>query len=271
MSHTVGVNPYLCTTLLPPALFVKGFVANESRCNYESYLLEAMNSSSCFLSLSGGEMYVHPSSESDGEYDAVTEKYSIDFKLVEGNSLMEAKNLLAPGITKDSNGVICWHVSKKSYNTLAVYLNRALRRLGSDDISMIIKSDPKPIKINKRTEDNIDQQIEYELKMLVENLLTKKNLLLFLPETFSFVEGVSYGDDDAIRIIGQALEFDYRVVFDYRLRERSEYDTYMCCLYADYFLIYRNMDSKLEFVDKVSCSLCDTYNYLKREYGSPFV
>lgn len=266
-----NINPHLCTTMLPPAVFIKEFVVNESRCNYELYLLEVLNSSSYFLLLSGGKSYVHPSSESGGECDAVTPKYSIDFKLLEGNSRIEANNLLSPGITKDSNGVICWHTSKKSCDTLAVYLNRVLRRLTSvDDVAKILVSDLKPIKMKERSEDNIDKQSKYELRILVENILTEKNLLLFLPETFSFVEGVSYGFDNAVEIISQALKRDYGILFDFRTQRLSEYETYICCIYESCFLIYHYSKCKLNLVDRVNCSECETFEYLMREYSSPF-
>lgn len=117
---------------------------------------------------------------------------------MEGNSRIEAKNLLSPGITKDCNGVIYWHTSKRSCDTFAVYLNRALRRLScADDIARILESDPKPIKMAERSEQNIEQQSNYELKELINNLLAEKNLLLFLPETFLFKD-VSYGFDGSI-------------------------------------------------------------------------
>lgn len=271
MALSEGINPYLCITLLPPAMFIKRFVANESRCNYELYLLEVLNSSSFFLSLSEGVSYAHPSSENKGECDAVAPQYSVDFKLVEGNSRIEAKNLLSPGITKDCNGVICWHTSKRSCDTFAVYLNRALRRLSSaDDIARILESDPKPIKMAERSEQNIEQQSNYELKELINNLLTEKNLLLFLPETFSFKD-VSYGFDEATKIICEALEHDYRIVFDYRLRELSGFDTYLCCLFDDSFLIYQYSAEGMKLVDRVNCTKSETFSYLKREYADVFM
>ena len=271
MSLTKDINQYLQNEILPPALFIKGFVKNEPRCNYEYYLIEAINHSGYFLKLSGGIEYCSPTSESHGECDAISEKYKLDFKLAEGNSKLEAKNLLEPGITKLPNGVTAWHYSKRNGKTTALHINKMLRKLNStDDIRSIISSDTKHIKFYDRSPENIDQQGLYEIKLLAENLLLKKNLLFYFPEKFSFVYGISYGFDKAINIIGKALEHDFSIAFDFRNQENPGYGTYICCIYDEQFIFYTYKDKHLEFIDSVSCSLCETYTYLYDQYGEWF-
>lgn len=271
MSYSNDINPHLQNEMLPPALYIKGFVNNETRCNYEYYLMEVINNSDFFQKLSKGEAYRPPISESHGECDAFSENYQMDFKLAEGNSKLEAKNLLEAGITKLANGVTAWHTSKKRGKTTALNINKMLENLKStDDIRTILSSEAKHIKFGERTEDNIDQQGLYEIKLLAMNLLIKKNLLFYFPEVFSFVDGITYSFDEATIIIGKAIEHDFSVAFDYRNQENPGYDTYFCCVYDDYFLFFSYKDKQLNLIDCVKCSSCDTYKYLREHYGERF-
>lgn len=271
MSFTKDINQHLQSKLLPPALYKKYFVTNEPRCNYEDYLREAINSSNFFLELSAGEKYSAPITESHGECDAISERYKLDFKLAEGNSKIEAKSLLEPGITKLANGAAIWHTSKVNGKTTALHLNRMLRKLNStNDISTILASVAENIKFSKRTEENIEQQGLYEIKILAEKLLTKKNLLFFLPEIFSFVDEISYGYNEAIDIIGKALEYDFSIAFDFRNQENPGFDTYICCIYNEQFLFYSYKDKHLSFIESVKCFQCETYEYLYVQYGEWF-
>ena len=72
--------------LLPSELIVKGFVKGEEQCNYEYYLLELVNQSSFFISLSHGQRYSAPESEAHGECDCISDAYQLDFKLIGGNT-----------------------------------------------------------------------------------------------------------------------------------------------------------------------------------------
>ncbi len=271
MSFTNDINQYLQNEMLPPALYIKDFVKNEPRCNYEYYLTEAINHSDYFLGLSSGNEYSSPTSESHGECDAISEKYQLDFKLAEGNSKLEAKNLLETGITKLANGVTAWHPSKIPGKTTALHINKMLRKLKStDDIRAILLSEAKHIKFNERSAENIEQQGLYEIKKLSENLLIKKNLLFFFPEIFSFVDGITYSFDESVVIIGTAIEHDFSIAFDYRNQENPGFDTYFCCIYNGYFLFYIYNDKQLKFIDSVECSACKTYKYLYEHYGEWF-
>ena len=92
------INKKLRSGLLPAPMIIKNYVEGDENCNYEKYLLEIVNASEMFRLLSGGKEYTAPDNEAHGENDANSEEYSLDFKLVESSSYLEAYKQYSAGI-----------------------------------------------------------------------------------------------------------------------------------------------------------------------------
>ncbi|MFD3014157.1 hypothetical protein ACFKJG_00110, partial [Streptococcus agalactiae] len=99
-----NIDPRIIFKQLPPATIIKGFVAGETKCNYEIYLLELLNKSVYFRE-KGKSKFHAPEDESHGECDAVADDYKIDFKLLSSSSRLQASSLFSPSITNLGNGI----------------------------------------------------------------------------------------------------------------------------------------------------------------------
>ncbi|WP_270331605.1 hypothetical protein [Lactococcus lactis] len=97
--------------LLPPSTIIKNFVKGEPDCNYEKYLLELLNASKYFRKMSISK-FCAPVTESNGECDAISENYEIDFKLLASTTRLQASSQLSNRITKMSPGVILHHAAQ---------------------------------------------------------------------------------------------------------------------------------------------------------------
>lgn len=89
----------LCWELLPAGLVMKDVVTGQGgnpMHDYEGWLRELINCSEAFLRKTGGEPFHAPVEEAHGEADAITERYSIDFKLVAGRSMLRALRETSP-------------------------------------------------------------------------------------------------------------------------------------------------------------------------------
>ena len=83
-----NIDPRIKFKLLPPATIIKNFVDGESDCNYENYLLELLNKSSHFKKR-GQSLFSKPLNENNGQCDAISKNYEIDFKILKHKSLIK--------------------------------------------------------------------------------------------------------------------------------------------------------------------------------------
>lgn len=98
----------LTAKLLPAALICKGFITGMADCDYEIYLREVVNASIYFKSKSDGQVYTAPPDESHGEWDCISENYSLDFKLIASETALRARNLFSDGIYQMAEGVTAY-------------------------------------------------------------------------------------------------------------------------------------------------------------------
>lgn len=238
----------LTASLLPASLINKNFVKGEANCNYEIYLIELLNNSNWFSAMYPGVFYA-PKSESAGECDANNEYYHIDFKLFASESALRARNLLSYSISKTDDGAVVYGVSKKLDTTLKyTRIFAAFRGKSVDELVRIRNASTK--------KDDVDNDI----KSVLQVLETKKNLLLFFPYVFKFKENIIV--DNAIKIIKDALNSDYKAAFDYRHSVLNNFDTYFACIYMQFFLIFQVVGNKMVFIDQINTNLLPTYKKL---------
>lgn len=262
------IDKDLCTTMLPVPMILKNYVKENVLCDYELYLRELINESRFFLNLSNGEKYVQPNSESNGEPDAISLAYSLDFKLLESASLLEAQRQFSLGISMPKPGFHCYSVANRKGSTITVELHVALRLV--KDISYfdeIWNEKPRSIQMFKRTSDNGEEQAKADMYKYVNDLRHEKNLLFFIPRIFYFNKNEkSFGE--ATRLIAEALTCDFLLSCQYRdSLEYENIDTYFSCIYRDFFLIFQFVGNGIIFVDSVSLSKSSTYQELYITYS----
>lgn len=240
------IDPFLRAKMLPAKLIVKNYIEGETSCNYEIYIREIINESSYFRNKAGGEVYVAPVSEDNKEPDAISEKYTVDFKLLVSRTRMEAKRELSPSIFKLAEGIIGEGPSRRQGEQLGTNICRVIRYLKNEDFYDLL---------NKKSKNFIEKDICIYLK----SLRVKKNIIYFLPLVFSYDQ--EYSEHDAIEGIQKALYRDLCESMKYREENAVGYDTYVATIYEDRMLFFKLAVSCICYIDSVQ--LDRSYTYMK--------
>ena len=251
---------------LAAVLSIKGFVKNEPLCNSEIYLRELINHSKYFLKLSNGQEYDKPLSEAEGEYDAISDAYSIDFKTAESQTIMESKSQLSYSIYCLADGVTSFGGSNRSGESVGIVLHSALRTLiNFDDIDNLLnKERERYTKLENRSFEITDRLVLYDLQRFFDVIRKDKNLLLFLPIEFF----LDYKSSHSIEVIKEALWNDFSLSFKYRFERFSDKDTFISCIYDHALIIYKFTEKGFLFADKIDLDCSSTFTYLKESYDS---
>ena len=238
------INQELMYKQLPAHMIVKNFIEGEEDCNYEIYLRDFINESSFFSSLSNGNMFESPSSESDGECDAISTNYALDFKLMIATSRMEATSILSGRITKFEEGAYGFGPSKVQGQMRCTLLCQALRYKDISVLEEIYSSKP-------------GSRDEKDIKIFLEVLHTEKNILLFLPVVFSYTK--EHSGEEGIAGIQQAISFDLKSSIEYRETYVKKYDTFLATLFEQKVLFFRLSSKSVEFLDSVDTIKSKTF------------
>lgn len=236
--------------LLPPELIVKGFITGEKNCNYECYLLELVNRSAFFLSLSHGQQYAAPEDEAHGECDCISEAYQLDFKLIGGKTPLQARSLLSNQKSLLMEGVVSVGPPKVKNGAInATIMCKALREYSYSQLCELRRQNPKTY------------GLENDVCQFLKTLEKKKNLLLFFPFSFSF--DTEYQIEEGSKQIAVALRSDFHNSMRYRHHVVTEYDTYLCFIYSRHLVVLKDEDEQFNIVDYIC--LKDSPTYLKLE------
>ena len=247
------MKPELLLRQLDAPVTVKNFVINDPRCNYEFYMVELLNHSPQMRGLHPQEFVWH-ANQAHAECDAYSGSYGIDFKLIASQSSMKAASLLSPRYRVDENGLIVGYEGKRDKlnveNEITVTrLHAAIRRCSPEDLERI-----------RRGEDLLNY--EKDVKVFLEKLETKKNLLLFYPYEYRFAEDLRPAD--GVERLTAALQCSFVSAFCYRSRRLPQFETYLTTVYYDDFVLLRVRDDRLYLMDVVPVSCCPTYEHLRR-------
>lgn len=233
-------------SLLPEYLIVHDFVHGVENCNYEKYLIELLNNSKYFLDLGKSEYY-HPKNENNGECDAISDSYSLDFKLAASTSMMQAKSILTPQVF--TMGGLIFHSVPKVQNgeVRAVCLHTALRDKSKSELLTIRQ---------KETNDFVEQDIKAFLRVLE----TDKNILLFYPCIFEFE--TNYDFDEGVMQIIEGMSHDFSNSIGYRESVIKNKDTYFSCVYKNQMVFLKCNNKSWTYVDCVPLNKSQTYQDL---------
>lgn len=247
------MNQELKVKKIGAPFLIKNYIKGIDNYRYEDYLIELLNSSLWF-SKNGFSPFHAPESEANGECDAISENYQLDFKLFACETLIKARNLFSYQI-RVHNNITSYGACKCPHSEMEAYkIYEVFRDLNMEDL------------IRYRDLDVKREGIEKDIKFILQLLETDKNLLLFSPYEFFFEK--EHELSEAIQIIQESLTHDFRVAFTYR-NERVKKDTFLTCLYDGLFLLFEESDGELKYIDSVSARELPTYRKIDR-YANVF-
>lgn len=241
------IDPALKYRELPAHMIVRRYIVGEEAvCDYEIYLRDYINSSTYFRKKSNGEKYKKPNKESNGENDAITKAYQIDFKLFMSYSMMEAKSVLSSSITKQGDGAYAFGASKQKRSINCVFLWAAIRYMNEGNFVELYKSGAK-------------DEIQKDILKYIKNLRVRKNIIFFIPVIFIYSQERSR--KNVIDVIKSALYHDLCESIRYREREdvARGYDTYLATIYDEEMLFFKISSLGIEHVDSVPLSCSEVY------------
>jgi hypothetical protein len=162
--------------ILRPCMVIDNFIDGTMEpYSYEDYLRDFVNHSDYFLQKSNGKPYSKPVSESNGEWDCISDGYSFDFKLFTSQSRLQAARIFSQSITLVAPGVVLYGpplVSKndENYKEITCIIPYAMfRSLNFNEIVEI------------RKKEKYAKELEKEVVQIIKKFETKKNLMMFFP------------------------------------------------------------------------------------------
>lgn len=212
---------------IPAAVVLNNFVKNEEDSNYELFLLEFLNLSDYFQRKSKYNLYQKPVKESNGECDAISIEYSIDFKLLVSPSCCKVLRSTSNSIKKTTMGVAYGNARTIGEEQTMTVLHNLFRDKKLNDL-LLIRNEEK----NISPEDMHD----YDILNTLKTMETKKNLLLFFPFRFYTDEAIAF--DKMLKIINKNLQDWFGTLAEYRELVGMDFETYLLTEYDNRFLLY---------------------------------
>lgn len=248
------IDKTLMEKMLDAPLIIHGFVNDEPKCNYERYMTELLNCSALFMNKTGGEKFCWNEKQDHGECDATTSSYSIDYKLLATKSSLQAKRETSGSITKMADGCIAFGIGRLPEGEKFTYIRTAaaLREYSLEGLE----------KISADSKDNVEKNVYVILK----NIKTKKNLLLFYPYIMSFSEPHTF--KDGCKSIEDAFNEDLNQIRLYRERNVPGFETYICTIYENKLLIFENDGKHWVLRDSIDMMSSKIYKDLYYSYGN---
>lgn len=244
-----NIDPRLEEHPLPYAVWARHGIKGDQNSNSERYLLELLNESEFFQKKSGGKKFKAPLSEESGQCDAISDNYEIDFKLLISSSMARAKSNTELQTEQIMPGVYITSAAKgqSGHNYLGVKILKALRIYSYEDL------------INQQYLTD-DSKIVADIKRLLNWIKSEKNLLVFIPSRLCFTENMAQNEKQ--QIITNALQYDVYKLFELRKHYKPYFETFLCTILEDDFVIFGDCGSKLTLLDVVSVNKCPTYLHL---------
>lgn len=225
--------------LLPSQVLIKGSVKGDSECNYELYMLEFVNASLFLRKHVDFLPFTRPNSEAHGECDCYAGSYGLDFKLTASQSRLRALSILSDQTELiGKNGKYMFVPPKSKKDIACTVLHIALLKYSLSELNTLM-----------RKESGLTMA-ETDIKIFLQKLGFKKNLLLYYPHEFYFKFPVKF--NVAIDEIARLISLSFKSAMQYRRQECSEYETYMGFMYSDFFVIMELVGDEFIVVDYVN-------------------
>lgn len=249
--------------ILRPCMVIDNFIDGTMEpYSYEDYLRDFVNHSDYFLQKSNGKPYSKPVSESNGEWDCISDGYSFDFKLFTSQSRLQAARIFSQSIKLVAPGVVLYGpplISKndENYKEITCIIPYAMfRSLNFNEI----------VEIRKKEKNA--KELEKEVVQIIKKFETKKNLMMFFPYNINFDLNDDFESGKNLAL--NSIYSDFKELFQYRTENCAEYDTYIAFIYqARNFMITRWTGEKLECVDIIPTQRSTLFCDLERYSGKP--
>ena len=228
---------------LPVTAIVDNFVRGIGKYSYEDFLREIVNSSNFFLEKSEGEKYHKPQSEAHKEPDCISDKYTLDFKLLAAQTKFQAESLFSSQIIA-GDGVTTYCVPEMTrenpaYHPIQVtWIHVAFRRLKVRELQ----------EIRSRNDKKLDD-VQKDVKQVLTKLEVRKNLFLLFPYNLFF--DVNDDFERGRQLALQGVNDAFGEAMRYRAQVCPGFDTYFSFLYARHFVICEWRDNELVCVDMI--------------------
>ena len=237
--------------LLEAPLIIRNSVKGDKSCNYEKYLLDVINHSSWFMDHFGAP-FVAPENENNGQCDAYSSQYGLDFKLIASKTELQEKSIHSVQIQSLHDGVYSYSPPKEIGEMTVTRFPQALR---GQSIFELLKM---------RAQATKKQGIENDIAEYLNTIETKKNLLLFFPYRFYFEAPQDVADD--IRTIIYLCQEDFGITLCYRENLYPELDTFFVFLYNHSFVMCKWTSGNMVYLDSVSVCNSKTFMHLVHSY-----
>ena len=208
---------------------------------YEDFLIEVINGSQFFRSkCSFMEHYVLTTEQSNGEDDAYTTDYQLDFKLLVGENVMRVRSRNMPEVdySQTSKGFVFTKTKEQLESIPDETILSDLKKCSVEDIR------------NAQYANNT-------IKSVVKNIEKPKNLFMYYPYEFLKVSVFEYK-----LYIPEVLNA-FKNILTYRDELNLGKDTFVCIKVNSEFEIFEWKNGKLEYRDRVSEYLSSNYLGLK--------
>jgi hypothetical protein len=236
--------------ILPATLINKNFVEGETECNYELYLLELINESMWFRKNVDFKEYIRPPKEDAGECDCYAGEYGLDFKLILGQTGMQARRELSHQVTVYTQGMYGSSPPRKENASMQVTrLHAALRSYNLNQLE------------NLRKEKHSYGSVEYDVVSFLQTLETDKNILMLYPLDLYFKN--DYNFNYAVAEIKKAMFNDFAEAMKYRSKQVPAKDTFLSFIYDDHLVVLKLDGERCVLVDTINTNKSRIYQKLK--------
>lgn len=243
----------LKSAMITPDLFVKDLMQDYSGrplYTYEEWARELINHSNAFKELTRGAEFHAPASEANGECDAVSDAYQLDFKLIFGKSMMRAVSLTSS--RRISGRGLTLELPGKSYEKeqRGLRLHAILRGYSLAMLDELLKTES-----NKQLSEE-----DFEARGLLRSINHSKNLLLIFPCRFEGIDRLPELEET----VNAALYYDFRNVLDVRRIHHPGKDTFLSYFCDDRMVVTRASGHDLSKFDDIMVAKSRTYMDIMR-------
>ena len=221
---------------------------------YEDWLRELIDESKAFMTKTGGEHFVAPAEESHGESDALTSRYSIDFKLIMSWSMLRALRESSDEITVVEDGLTLFGPGRYDGSIRGVRLHAALRGCDSSKLRSIWGVNPK-----RDCKDEVDRDIARFLKSLDYD----KHLLLLYPSLLYTESGAQISCND----VSDAIYSDFADSLNLRAEFHPSFDSYLAFVFDGNLVILEARRFGFTHFDSVPLSASETFMKASSHYS----
>lgn len=253
---------------LPPEMIIDNFIEEYGAVSYEDYLVEFVNSSVLFLTLSKGQVYSHTPRErqSGGEYDCCSNQYELDFKLLGSQSGIYAKRNLSLQKAQLAKGVIATLFPRQTEGMEITLTSNLLRRYSIDDLLAINNCE-----FPKFDRDKLCP--EADVKGMLKIAKCQKNVVYFY--TDFFCTDNDYPLNDVIETVESHINECLINWFRFRDQFVVDKDTFFAVIIQGYFCVAVWKNGRIQFKEHIPLSkspvFTDLYGTLSASYTTKLV